>query len=141
MCNFSRHVEDKSTVFGTALSYTTLRILGVGSDDPDMVRARSNLHSKGLALTQNKLQNVVIKEVQCKMQLYFYDYSYRRCCRYTILGKVLAGHPQCVQLGRDEHTLSRDVVQMHCVIVHNSLTVMTRGTSHLKNMYLLKPFC
>ncbi|MCJ8732776.1 hypothetical protein PDJAM_G00214920 [Pangasius djambal] len=44
------HVEDKSTVFGTALSYTTLRILGVGPDDPDMVRARNNLHSKGGAL-------------------------------------------------------------------------------------------
>lgn len=42
-----RHVEDKSTVFGTALSYTSLRILGVDPDDPDMVRARDNLHSKG----------------------------------------------------------------------------------------------
>uniref|UniRef100_A0A8C5FCU7 Terpene cyclase/mutase family member n=1 Tax=Gadus morhua TaxID=8049 RepID=A0A8C5FCU7_GADMO len=41
------HVEDKSTVFGTALSYTSLRILGVQPDDPDMVRARNNLHSKG----------------------------------------------------------------------------------------------
>uniref|UniRef100_A0A673YR50 Terpene cyclase/mutase family member n=1 Tax=Salmo trutta TaxID=8032 RepID=A0A673YR50_SALTR len=44
------HIEDKSTVFGTALSYTTLRILGVGPDDPDMVRARNNLHSKGGAV-------------------------------------------------------------------------------------------
>lgn len=42
-----RHIEDKSTVFGTALSYTSLRILGVEPDDPDMVRARNNLHSKG----------------------------------------------------------------------------------------------
>ncbi|CAL8266216.1 unnamed protein product [Lota lota] len=41
------HIEDKSTVFGTALSYTSLRILGVQPDDPDMVRARNNLHSKG----------------------------------------------------------------------------------------------
>ncbi|KAM9804595.1 lanosterol synthase [Neosynchiropus ocellatus] len=41
------HVEDKSTVFGTALSYTSLRILGVEPDDPDMLRARNNLHSKG----------------------------------------------------------------------------------------------
>ncbi|XP_068186115.1 lanosterol synthase isoform X2 [Antennarius striatus] len=41
------HVEDKSTVFGTALSYTSLRILGVEPDDPDMVRARNNLHGKG----------------------------------------------------------------------------------------------
>uniref|UniRef100_A0A3Q1HVC9 Terpene cyclase/mutase family member n=1 Tax=Anabas testudineus TaxID=64144 RepID=A0A3Q1HVC9_ANATE len=44
------HVEDKSTVFGTALSYTSLRILGVEPDDPDMVRARNNLHSKGGAV-------------------------------------------------------------------------------------------
>uniref|UniRef100_A0AAZ3Q5N2 Terpene cyclase/mutase family member n=1 Tax=Oncorhynchus tshawytscha TaxID=74940 RepID=A0AAZ3Q5N2_ONCTS len=44
------HIEDKSTVFGTALSYTTLRILGVGPDDPDMVRARNNLHNKGGAV-------------------------------------------------------------------------------------------
>lgn len=43
-----RHIEDKSTVFGTALSYTSLRILGLGPDDPDMVRARNNLHSKGV---------------------------------------------------------------------------------------------
>ncbi|XP_075685685.1 lanosterol synthase [Rhinoderma darwinii] len=44
------HVEDKSTVFGTALSYTSLRLLGVSQDDPDMTRARNNLHSKGGAI-------------------------------------------------------------------------------------------
>ncbi|KAI2660801.1 Lanosterol synthase [Labeo rohita] len=44
------HIEDKSTVFGTALNYTTLRILGVDPDDPDMVRARNTLHSKGGAV-------------------------------------------------------------------------------------------
>uniref|UniRef100_A0A7N8Y9G2 Terpene cyclase/mutase family member n=1 Tax=Mastacembelus armatus TaxID=205130 RepID=A0A7N8Y9G2_9TELE len=44
------HIEDKSTVFGTALSYTSLRILGVEPDDPDMVRARNNLYSKGGAV-------------------------------------------------------------------------------------------
>uniref|UniRef100_A0A672HJL9 Terpene cyclase/mutase family member n=1 Tax=Salarias fasciatus TaxID=181472 RepID=A0A672HJL9_SALFA len=44
------HIEDKSTVFGTALSYTSLRILGVDPEDPDMVRARNNLHSKGGAV-------------------------------------------------------------------------------------------
>ncbi|KAM9850438.1 lanosterol synthase [Aulostomus maculatus] len=44
------HIEDKSTVFGTALSYTSLRILGVEADDPDMVRARNNLHGKGGAV-------------------------------------------------------------------------------------------
>ncbi|XP_061858748.1 lanosterol synthase [Colius striatus] len=44
------HVEDKSTVFGTALNYVALRILGLGPDDPDVVRARVNLHSKGGAV-------------------------------------------------------------------------------------------
>ena len=47
-----RHIEDKSTVFGTALSYISLRILGVDPDDPDMVNARNNLHSNG----QNKVK-------------------------------------------------------------------------------------
>ncbi|XP_066226065.1 lanosterol synthase isoform X1 [Saccopteryx leptura] len=44
------HIEDKSTVFGTALSYVSLRILGVGPDDPDLVRARNILHKKGGAV-------------------------------------------------------------------------------------------
>ncbi|XP_028663091.1 lanosterol synthase isoform X1 [Erpetoichthys calabaricus] len=44
------HIEDKSTVFGTALNYTALRILGVEPDDPDLIRARSNLHKKGGAV-------------------------------------------------------------------------------------------
>lgn len=44
-----RHVEDKSTVFGTALNYVSMRILGVGPDDPDLVRARNILHKKGMS--------------------------------------------------------------------------------------------
>ncbi|XP_005997729.2 lanosterol synthase [Latimeria chalumnae] len=44
------HIEDKSTVFGTALNYTSMRILGVQPDDPDLVRARNNLHRKGGAV-------------------------------------------------------------------------------------------
>lgn len=46
-----RHVEDKSTVFGTTLNYVSLRILGVGPDDPDLVRARNILHKKGTPCT------------------------------------------------------------------------------------------
>ncbi|XP_076975368.1 lanosterol synthase [Tamandua tetradactyla] len=41
------HVEGKSTVFGTALNYVALRILGLGPDEPDLVRARTTLHRKG----------------------------------------------------------------------------------------------
>ncbi|XP_032132430.1 lanosterol synthase isoform X3 [Sapajus apella] len=44
------HIEDKSTVFGTALNYVCLRILGVGPEDPDVVRARNLLHKKGGAV-------------------------------------------------------------------------------------------
>nr|XP_033803079.1 lanosterol synthase isoform X2 [Geotrypetes seraphini] len=44
------HIEDKSTVFGTSLNYISMRILGVDPDDPDLVRARNSLHSKGGAL-------------------------------------------------------------------------------------------
>ncbi|XP_021060874.1 lanosterol synthase [Mus pahari] len=44
------HIEDKSTVFGTALNYVALRILGIGPDDPDLVRARNILHKKGGAV-------------------------------------------------------------------------------------------
>ena len=42
-----RHTVGKSTVFGTALNYVTLRLLGVDRDDPDMTRARALLHRLG----------------------------------------------------------------------------------------------
>uniref|UniRef100_A0A3Q4HR07 Lanosterol synthase (2,3-oxidosqualene-lanosterol cyclase) n=1 Tax=Neolamprologus brichardi TaxID=32507 RepID=A0A3Q4HR07_NEOBR len=67
------HVEDKSTVFGTALSYTSLRILGVDPDDPDMVRARNNLHSKGGAVgipSWGKFWLAILNE------LYVQDYAF-----------------------------------------------------------------
>ncbi|XP_075398299.1 lanosterol synthase isoform X1 [Tenrec ecaudatus] len=41
------HIESKSTVLGTALNYVSLRILGLGPDHPDIVRAREVLHKKG----------------------------------------------------------------------------------------------
>eukprot|EP00058_Branchiostoma_floridae_P020672 XP_002606162.1 hypothetical protein BRAFLDRAFT_92029 [Branchiostoma floridae] len=44
------HIEDHSTVFGTALNYVTLRLLGVPADDKDVVRARNCLHAKGRLL-------------------------------------------------------------------------------------------
>uniref|UniRef100_A0A8C6XSK6 Terpene cyclase/mutase family member n=1 Tax=Naja naja TaxID=35670 RepID=A0A8C6XSK6_NAJNA len=44
------HIEDLSKVFSTALNYTAMRILGVSADDPDLVKARNNLHSKGGAV-------------------------------------------------------------------------------------------
>ncbi|PFH51033.1 hypothetical protein AMATHDRAFT_3423 [Amanita thiersii Skay4041] len=41
------HVEGHSTVFGTGLNYTTLRILGVPADHPVCVKARATLHKLG----------------------------------------------------------------------------------------------
>ncbi|KAF9073529.1 terpenoid cyclases/protein prenyltransferase alpha-alpha toroid [Rhodocollybia butyracea] len=41
------HVEGHSTVFGTALNYTSLRILGVSADHPVCTRARGTLHKLG----------------------------------------------------------------------------------------------
>ena len=44
--NFS-HVEGHSTVFGTGLNYTALRLLGVDKNHPVCVRAREKLHKLG----------------------------------------------------------------------------------------------
>ncbi|OBZ83320.1 Lanosterol synthase [Choanephora cucurbitarum] len=41
------HIEGASTVFGTALNYVALRILGLGPDHPAMVKARQCLHQLG----------------------------------------------------------------------------------------------
>ena len=37
---YGLHIEGTSTMFGTALSYVTLRLLGVGPDDAGMQPAR-----------------------------------------------------------------------------------------------------
>lgn len=44
------HTEGDSTVFGTSLNYTVLRLLGVEADHPVMIQARSLLHRLGGAL-------------------------------------------------------------------------------------------
>uniref|UniRef100_A0A8C6XE24 Terpene cyclase/mutase family member n=1 Tax=Naja naja TaxID=35670 RepID=A0A8C6XE24_NAJNA len=43
-------LEQQPTIFGTALNYIAMRILGYGPDHPDIVRARISLHKKGGAL-------------------------------------------------------------------------------------------
>jgi len=45
--NPHRHIEGHSTVFGTALNYAALRILGVKADHPAATKARSTLHKLG----------------------------------------------------------------------------------------------
>ncbi|KAJ3137423.1 Lanosterol synthase (Oxidosqualene--lanosterol cyclase) [Physocladia obscura] len=44
------HIEGVSTVFGTALNYVALRLLGVHQDDPVCVKARACLHKFGGAV-------------------------------------------------------------------------------------------
>ncbi|KAJ3390520.1 Lanosterol synthase (Oxidosqualene--lanosterol cyclase) [Entophlyctis sp. JEL0112] len=44
------HIESQSTVFGTALNYVALRLLGVHQDDPVCTKARSHLHKLGGAV-------------------------------------------------------------------------------------------
>ena len=44
------HIEGESTVFGTALNYSVLRIVGVDPEHPVMVKARGILHKLGGAV-------------------------------------------------------------------------------------------
>ncbi|EZF36198.1 hypothetical protein H109_00030 [Trichophyton interdigitale MR816] len=44
------HVEGHSSVFGTAMNYVALRLLGASPKDPRMVKARMKLHELGGAL-------------------------------------------------------------------------------------------
>jgi lanosterol synthase len=44
------HIEGEGSVFGLAMNYTTLRIVGVEPDHPRMVKARAELHRLGGAL-------------------------------------------------------------------------------------------
>nr|XP_006825099.1 PREDICTED: lanosterol synthase-like [Saccoglossus kowalevskii] len=46
----SIHLDKVTLLFGTSLNYTAMRVLGVGSDDPDLVKARNILHSLGGAV-------------------------------------------------------------------------------------------
>lgn len=41
------HIEGDSSVFGTAMNYTTLRLLGVSPEDPRLIKARGLLHKLG----------------------------------------------------------------------------------------------
>jgi hypothetical protein len=45
------HIESPSTMFGSVLSYVSLRLLGVDASDAAMVAARNVLHKHGGALT------------------------------------------------------------------------------------------
>ena len=44
------HIEGESSVFGTAMNYVVLRILGASEEDARMVKARGQLHKLGGAV-------------------------------------------------------------------------------------------
>ena len=44
------HIEGDSTVFGTAMNYVVLRLLGASEEDKRMVKARGKLHELGGAV-------------------------------------------------------------------------------------------
>lgn len=44
------HIEGESSVFGTAMNYVVLRLLGASEEDKRLVKARGLLHSMGGAL-------------------------------------------------------------------------------------------
>ncbi len=41
------HIEGETSVLGTVLNYTTLRLVGVDADHPKMVKARATMHKLG----------------------------------------------------------------------------------------------
>lgn len=44
------HIEGETSVFGTTLNYTVLRLIGVNPDEPFMIKARGTLHKMGGAV-------------------------------------------------------------------------------------------
>ena len=44
------HIEEPCTMFGTVLTYISLRILGVAADEPKLQRAKAFIHSHGGAM-------------------------------------------------------------------------------------------
>ena len=87
MCNtmihtvlHTSHTAGKTTVFGTALNYVTMRLLGVGSEDPDIVRARARLHELGQSLHDYELVRHSLTSLYSR---------WSHCC--AVLGQVLVG--------------------------------------------------
>ena len=65
-----RHTAGKSTVFGTALNYCTIRLLGVDREDAGVVKARALLHKMGkmqLGMALNGPQNLLFKADSVKL--------------------------------------------------------------------------
>ncbi|RPB03477.1 terpene synthase [Choiromyces venosus 120613-1] len=59
------HIEGESTVFGTALNYVVLRIVGMSPDHPVCVKARKTLHALGGALQSPLWGKVMLSLMGC----------------------------------------------------------------------------
>jgi lanosterol synthase len=60
LIHFNRHVEGKTTVFGTVLNYVALRLLGVDADHPVMIKARQTMHNLGTSSPQSLFTYTII---------------------------------------------------------------------------------
>ncbi|CAI5777094.1 lanosterol synthase-like [Podarcis lilfordi] len=83
------HLKEQSTVFGTTFSYIAMRILGLGPDHPDVVRARINLHKKGGALGIPNLGKVWL----AIMNLYSWEGMNSPFPELWLFPTWLPGHP------------------------------------------------
>uniref|UniRef100_A0A670I5I1 Terpene cyclase/mutase family member n=1 Tax=Podarcis muralis TaxID=64176 RepID=A0A670I5I1_PODMU len=83
------HLKEQSTVFGTTFSYIAIRILGLGPDHPDVVRARINLHKKGGALGIPNLGKVWL----AIMNLYSWEGMNSPFPELWLFPTWLPGHP------------------------------------------------
>lgn len=85
------HIECLPTVFGTALNYVVLRLLGLGKDDERCVRARAWLHAHGGALgipQWGKFWLAVLNVFKWYEDLFYSSHVHKRL---SILGDCLFG--------------------------------------------------
>lgn len=87
LANFSNsHVEGHSTVFGTALNYAALRILGIDKDHPVCIRARGTLHKLGTDSPSSFYESLP--------EAIYINFRWRSC--NSSMGQDLVVDPECL---------------------------------------------
>ena len=79
------HIESPSTMFGSALTYVTLRLLGVASDDPAIIAARQWITANGEPLLDSLRQASDPP-------------SSRRSAGHALVGQILVGSARRVRV-------------------------------------------
>ena len=85
------HIESRATVFGTALNYVVLRLLGVERDDPRCVSARTWLSARGGCLgipSWGKFWLAVLNVYQVRWR----DANALRACSGLVFSRLLSKH-------------------------------------------------